>query len=200
MWDMRVLTFHVIWMWELDHKEGRALKNWCFWTLMLEKTLESPLEKKEIRPVKPKGNQPWIFIGKKLITEAEAPICRPLDANSWLIGKDPDAGKDWRQEEKGTTEDEIVGWHHLFNGHECEQTPGNAEGQGSLACCRPWGCKESDMTEWLNTTTRLLMYVIYLWGICAKPKKKKKKRKAVGGSECQLRAQALAHPLSLGLL
>ena len=102
-------------MWELDHKEGWASENWCFWIMMLEKTLESPLESKEIKPVNPKGNQSWIFIGR---TDAEAPTLWPPDVKSCLIWKDPDAGKDWRQEEKGTTEDEMVGWHHRFNRHE----------------------------------------------------------------------------------
>ena len=103
-----------VWMWELDHKEGWALKNWCFWTVVLEKTLEGPLDCKEIKPVNPKGNQSWIFIGR---TESEALILWPPDMKNWLIGKDPDAGKDWRQEEKGITEDEMVVWHHQFNGH-----------------------------------------------------------------------------------
>ena len=106
-------------MWESDHKESWALKNWCFWTVVLEKTLESPLDCKEITPVHPKGNQPWIFIGRT-DAEAETPILWPPDAKNWLIGKDPDAGKDWRQEEKGMTEDEMVGWHHRLNGHEFE--------------------------------------------------------------------------------
>ena len=140
-------------MWELDCKETWGLKNWCFWTLVLEKTLESPLNCKEIKPVNPernpKANQPWIYIGRTG-AEAEAPILWPPDAKSQLIGKDPDAGKDWRQEEKGTTEDDIVGWHHWLNGHEFEQAPGVGDGQGSLACCSPWGRKESDMTELLN--------------------------------------------------
>ena len=136
-------------MWELDHKEGWAPKNWCFWTVVLEKTLESPLDCKEIQPVNPKGNQSWIFIGRT-DAEAEAPILWPPDVKSWLIWKDPDDEKDWRQEEKGTTEDEIVGWHHQLNGHEFEQALGDAEGQGSLACCSPCGHKESDRTEWLN--------------------------------------------------
>ena len=103
--------------WELDHKESWALKNWCFWTVVLEKTLESPLDRKEIQPVNPKGNQSWIFIGRT-DAEAEAPVPWPPDAKSWLIGKDPDAGNDWRQEKKGTTEDEMVGCHHRLNGHE----------------------------------------------------------------------------------
>ena len=115
---------------------------------MLEKTLESLLDCKEIKPVHPKGNQSWIFI-ERTDTEAEAPIFWPPDTKNWLIGKDPDAGKDWRQE-KGTTEDETVGWHHRLNGQEFEQTSGDGEGQGNLACCSPWAYKESDMSEWLN--------------------------------------------------
>jgi len=138
-------------MWELDHKEGWALKNWCFRTAMLEKTLESPLDSKEIKPVNPKGNQPWIVIGR---TDAEAPILWPPDVKSRLIGKDPDAEKDWSQEEKGTTEDEMVGWHHRLNGHEFEQTPGDSEGQESLVCYSPWGRKESDTTWQLNSKWR----------------------------------------------
>ena len=106
-----------VWMWELDYKESWALKNWCFWTVVLEKTLESPLDCKEIQPVHPKGDQSWVFIGRTDV-EAETPILCPPDAKSWLIGKDPDAGKDWRREEKGTTEDEMVGGHHRLNGHE----------------------------------------------------------------------------------
>ena len=108
-----------VWMWELDHKESWVLKNWCFWTVVLEKTLESPLDCKEIQPVHPKGNQSWIFI-RKTDAEAEIPILWPPNAKNWLIGKDPDAGKDWGQEEKGMTEDEMVGWHHRPNGHEFE--------------------------------------------------------------------------------
>ena len=134
-----------VWMWGLDHKESWAPKNWCFWTVVLEKTLEGPLDCKEIQPVNPKGNQSWIFI-ERTDAEAEAPILWPPDANNWVIRKDPDAGKDWRQEEKGTTEDEMVGWHHQLDGHELEQAPGDGEGQGSLACCSSWGCKESDTT------------------------------------------------------
>ena len=133
-------------MWELDHKEGWALKNWCLRTAMLEKTLESPLDCQEIKPLNPKRYQPWIFIGRTDV-EAETLILWPPDVKSWLIGKDPDAGKDWRQKEKGMTEDEMVGWHHWLNGHQFEQTPGNSEGQGSLECCSPWGQKESDRTE-----------------------------------------------------
>ena len=135
-----------VWMWELDRKEGWGPKNWWFWTAVLEKTLENPLNCKEIKPLHPKGNQSWMFIGRT-DAEAKAPVLRPPDAKNWLIGKDSDAGKDWRWEEKGTTEDEMVGWHHQLNGHEFEQTPGDSEGQGSLAGCCPLGCKELDMTE-----------------------------------------------------
>ena len=133
-------------MWELDSKKGWAPKNWCFWTLVLEKTLESPLDRKEIKPVNSKGNQPWIFTGRT-DAEAEAPILRPSNVKSQLIGRDPDAGKDGRQEEKGTTQDEMVGWNHQFNGHEFEQALGGSEGQGGLACCSPRGCKESEANE-----------------------------------------------------
>ena len=118
---------------------------------MLEKTLERPLDCKEIQPVNPKGNQSWIFIGRT-DAKAEAPILWPPAVKNWPIGKDPDAGKDWRQEEKGTTEDEMVRWHHRLNGHTFEQTPGVGEGQGSLVCYSPRCRKESDMTEWLNWT------------------------------------------------
>ena len=138
-----------VWMWELDHEEGWALKNWCVWTVVLEKTLESPLDCKEIQPVHPKGNKPWIFIGR---TDAEAPILLPPDAKSQLIGKDTDTGKDWGHKEKGVTKNEMVGWHHWLNGHEFEQTVEDGEGQGSLACCSSWGCKESDMTKQLNNS------------------------------------------------
>ena len=134
-------------MWELDHKESWAPKNWCFWTVVLEKALVSPLDIKD-KPVNPKRNQPWIFIGRT-DAEAEAPIMWPPDVKSWLIGKDSYVGKDWGQEEKQVTEDEMVGWHHLLNGHELEQIPGDSEEQGSLACCSPWGHKESGMTDWL---------------------------------------------------
>ena len=124
------------------------MKNWCFWILVLENTLESPSDCKEIKPVNPKGNQPWIFTGKT-DTETEAPILWPPDVKSHLTGKYPDDRKDWRQE-KGMTEDETVGWHHWLNGHEFEHTQGDSEGQGSLACCSPWSNKELDTTEWLN--------------------------------------------------
>ena len=146
-------VFNVIYtcVWELENKKGWVPKNWCLQTAVLEKTLESPLDSKEIKPVNPKGNQPWIFIGRTG-AEAEAPVLWPPDAKNWLVGKDPDAGKDWRQEEKGTTEDEMVGWHHRFNGYEFEQTLGDGEGQRSLVCCSLWGLEESDMTEQWTTT------------------------------------------------
>ena len=142
-------------MWELDHKEGWAPKNWCFWTVVLEKTLESPLDCKEIQLVHPKGDQSWVFIGRS-DDEAETPIIWPPDAKNWLIRKDPDAGKDWRQEEKGMTEDEMVGWHHRIDGHEFERAPGVGDGQGSLVCCSPWCHKESGTIEWLKWTDNLL--------------------------------------------
>ena len=143
-------------MWELDYKESWAPKNWCFWTVVLEKILESPLGSKEIKPINPKGNQSWMFIGRT-DAEAETPIPWPPDVKNWLIGKDPDSGKDWRREEKGPTEDEMVGWHHQHNGHEFEQAPGVCDGQGSLVSCSPWGDKESDMTEWLNWAEMTLL-------------------------------------------
>ena len=138
-------------MWELDYKESWAPKNWCFWTVVLEMTLESPLDYKEIQPVHPKGDQSWVFIGRTDI-EAETPILWPLDAESWLIWKDPDAGKDWGQEEKGMTKDEMVGWHHWHNGHGFGWTLGVGDGQGGLVCCGSWCRKESDTTERLNWT------------------------------------------------
>ena len=129
---------------ELDYKESWVPKNWCFWAVVLEKILESPLDWKEIQIVNPQGNQSWMFIGRT-DAETETPILWPPDVKNWLIGKDPDAGKDWRQKEKGTTEDEMVGWHYQLDGHEFQQAPGAGDGQGS-----PWGCKESDTTEQLN--------------------------------------------------
>ena len=141
-------------MWELDYKESLALKNWCFWTVVLEKTLENPLDCKEIQPVHPKGDQSWMFIVRTDV-EAETPILWPPDVKSWLIGKDSDAGKDWGQEEKGTTEDEMVGWHHWLNGLGFGWTLGVGDGQGGLACCSSWGHKELYRTEWLNWTVLL---------------------------------------------
>ena len=130
-------------MWELDSEEGWAPKNWCFRTVVLEKTLKSLLGCKEIKPVNPKGNQSWIFIGR-IDVEAEAPILWPPDVKSWLIGKDPDAGKDWVQEK--ATEDEMVGWNYWLNGQEFDQTLGDSEEPESLVCYSPWGPKELDMT------------------------------------------------------
>ena len=130
-----------VWLWELNHKEDWVLKNWCFWTVVLEKTFESPLDCKEIKAVNPKGNQPWIFT-QRTDPEAEALIFQPPDAKSQFMRKDPDAGKDGRQEEKGTTEHEMVRWHHRLNGYEFEQAPGDGERQGSLVCCSLVGQKE----------------------------------------------------------
>ena len=136
-------------MWELDYEEDWAPKNWCFWTVLLQKILESPLDCKEIKSVNPKGNQSQIFIGRT-DAEAEAPILWPLDVKSWLTEKDPAAVEDWKQEGKGKTKNEMVGWHHRLNGQEFEQAPGVGDGQGSLDCCSPWSWKGLDMTEWLN--------------------------------------------------
>ena len=155
-----------VWVWELDHKQSWALKNWCFWTVVLEKTLESSLDSKEIKPVHPKGNQSWIFIEKN-DAEAETPIIWAPDAKSWLIGKDPDAGKDWRQEEKRTTEGQMVGWHHWLSGHDFEQTPEDGDGQGSLARCSPWGRKELNKTEQLNNNKNHCKWLVITALICA---------------------------------
>ena len=138
-------------MWELVYKESWTWKNWCFWTMVLEKSLESPLDCKKIQLVLPKGNQSWIFI-ERAHAEAETPIVWPPDAKSWLIWKDLDAGKDWGQEEKVMTEDEMVRWHHQLNGHLFGWTLGVVDGQGGMSCCSSWGHKESDMTERLNWT------------------------------------------------
>ena len=136
-----------VWMWELDYKESWVPKNWCFWTVVLEKTLESPLDCKEIKSVNPKGNQSWIFI-RRTDAEAAAPILWPPEAKSWLIRKD------WGQEEKGVIEDELVGWHHWLHEPECKQTLGNNEGQGGLVCCSPWGHKNSTwLSDWTTITT-----------------------------------------------
>ena len=127
-------------MWELDCDEGWAPKNWCFWTVVLEKTLESPLDCKEIQPVRSEGDQPWDFFGRN-DAKAEASVLWPPHAKSWLIGKDSDAGRDWGQEEKGTTEDEMAEWHHWLDGRESKWTPGDGDGQEGLVCCVSWGCK-----------------------------------------------------------
>ena len=137
-------------MWELDPKAGSGLKNWCFLTVILEKTLESPLDSK-IKPVNPKDNQPWIFI-ERTDVEAETPILLPPDVKSWLTGKDPDAVRGCRQKEKRVAEGEMVKYCHRPNGRECEQIPGYNEGVRSLAYCSPWGHKESDMTQQLNNS------------------------------------------------
>ena len=136
--------------------------NWYFWTVVLEKTLESLLECKVIQPVHPKGDQSWVFIGR---TDAEASILWPPDAKNWLIWKDPDAGKDWGQEEKGTTEDEMAEWHHWLNGHEFGWTPGVGDEQGALACWDSWGRKESDATEWLKWTELKFLYQFFIFSI-----------------------------------
>ena len=141
---------HVL-MWELDCKENWVPNNWCFWTVVLEKTLESPSDCKEIQPVHSKGDQSRVFFGRT-DAKAETLILWLPHAKSWLIGKDSHAGRDWGQEEKGTTEDEMAGWHHKLNGREFEWTPGVGDGQGGLACCNSWGLKESDTTERQNWT------------------------------------------------
>ena len=138
-------------MQEFVSEESWALKNWCFWTVVLEKTIESPLDCKEIQPVHNKGDQSWVFTGGTDV-EAETPILWPPHAKCWLIGKDSDAGRDWGQEEKGTTGDEMAGWHHRLDGHEFGWTPGVGDGQRGLACCNSWGLKESDTTKLLNWT------------------------------------------------
>ena len=139
-----------VWMWELDYKVSWVPKNWGFWAVVLEKSLESPLDCKEIQQVHPKGDQSWVFIGRTDV-ETETSILWPPDAKSWLIWKDPDAGKHWGQEEKGMTEDEMIGWYHWLNGHGFRWTPAVGDGQGSLVCCGSWGRKELDTTE-LNWT------------------------------------------------
>ena len=169
-----------VWMRELDHKEGWALNNWCFWTVVLEKTLECPLGYKEIKPINSEGNQPWIFI-RRTDAEAETPTLCPPDVKNWLIGKDPDPEKDWRQEGKRATEDEMVGWHHWLAGHELEEAPGAGDIQGSLACCSSrchrvghdwvteltnWWCRNPIAVKWQCSNTsfaiRILVCVINL--------------------------------------
>ena len=150
-------------MWQLDCEESWVPKNWCFWTVVLEKTLESPLDCKEIQPVHSKGDQPWVFFGRN-DAEAETPVLWPPHAKSWLIGKDSDAGRDWGREEKGTMEDEIAEWYHWLDGRESKWTPEVGDGQGGLACCDSWGRKESDMTERLNWIVQLqLICLADLW-------------------------------------
>ena len=135
----------------VGYKESWAPKNWYFWIMVLEKTLESPLDLKEIQPIHSERDQPSVFFGRN-DAKAEAPVLWPPHVKSWLIGKDSDAERDWGQEEKGTAEDEIAGWHHQLNGRESEWTLGDGDGQGGLACCNSWGRKELDRTEWLNWT------------------------------------------------
>ena len=141
-------------------KNAVGPKNWCFWNVVLEKTLASPWDCKEIQPVSPKGDQSWVFIGRN-DAKAETPILWPPDTKTWLIWKDPDAGKDWGQEEKETTEDEMVGWHHQLNGHGFGWTLGVGDGQGGLACCGPWSCKELDTTERLNWTEKYNFFLFF---------------------------------------
>ena len=136
---------------ELDCEESWAPKNWCFWTVVLEKALESPLDCKDIQPVHSKGDQPWVFFGRN-DAKAETPVLWPPHAKSWLTGKDSDAGRDWGQEEKVTTEDEMAGWHHQLDGREFDWTPGVGDGQEGLTCHDSWGRRESDTTERLNWT------------------------------------------------
>ena len=142
--------YQAVWMWELDCEESWVPKNWCFWTVVLEKALESPLDCKEIQPVHSKGDQSWLFIGR-IDAEAETPVLWPPHVKSWLIGKDSDAGRDWEQE-KGTTEDEMAGWHHQLDGREFEWTSGVGDGQGSRACWDSWG--QTRLSYWteLNWT------------------------------------------------
>ena len=152
-----------VWMWELDCEEGWAPKNWCFWTVVLEKTLKSPLDYKEIQPVHSEGDQPWDFFGRN-DAKAETPVLWLPHVKSWLIGKDSDGGRDWRQEEKGTTKDEMAGWHHQLDGCESVWTLGVGDGQGGLMCHNSWGCKESDTTERLNwAEPQILVSIIYHW-------------------------------------
>ena len=148
-------------MWELDSEESWALKNWCFWTVVLEKTHESPSECNEFQPVHSEGDQPWDFFGRN-DAKAETLVLWPPHVKNWLIGKYFDAGRDWGQEKKGMIEDEMAGWHHLLNGRESVWIPGVGDGQGGLACYDSWGRKEWDTTERLNWT---FMYVIYLLNI-----------------------------------
>ena len=142
---VKAMVFPVYMDWELDCEEGWAPKNWCFWSVVLEKTLESPLDCKEIQPVHSEGDQPWDFFGRNDAT-AETPVVWPPHVKSWLIGKDSDAGRDWGQEDKGKTEDEMAGWHHWLNGRESGWTLGVGDGRGGLACGDSWGRKESDTT------------------------------------------------------
>ena len=156
-----------VWMWEINYKESWMQKNWCFWTVVLEKTLKSPLDCKEVQPVHPKGDRSWVFIGRTDV-EAETPILWPPHVKSWLIGKDPDAGKDWGQKEKETTEDEMVRWHHRLNGHGFGWTPGVGDRQGGLECCSSWGRMGSQRVghdwatelNWVTLKTSLVVQMV----------------------------------------
>ena len=160
-------------MWELNCEEGWAPKNWWFWTVVLKKTLESPLDCKEIQPVHSEGDQPWVFFERN-DAKAETSVLWPPHVKSWLIGKGSDAGRDWGQGEKGKTEDEMAGWHHWLDGHESEWTPGVGDGQGGLACCDSWGRQESDMTEQLIWSDLIVclqnsgVLTVILWTILIK--------------------------------
>ena len=150
-----------VWMWELDCEESWAPKNWCFWTVVLEKTLESPLDCKEVQPVHSKGDQPWVFFGRN-DAKAETPVLWPPHAKSWLIGKDSDAGRSWGQEEKGTTKDEMAGWHHRLDGCESEWTPGVGDGQGGWRAAihgvaKSW-TRLSDWTELMGLDAMILVF------------------------------------------
>ena len=147
---VKAMVFPVV-MYECESWTVKKAENWCFWTVLLEKTAESPLDCKEIQQVYSKGDQPWDFFGRN-DAKTETPVLWPPHVKSWLTGKDPDAGRDWGQEEKGLTEDEMAGWHHRLDRHEFEWTPGVGDGQGGLACCNSWDRKESDTTEQLNWT------------------------------------------------
>ena len=163
LWILSFSVTHAcgyVWLWELDCEESWVLKNWWFWTVVLENTLQSPLDCKEIQPVYSKGEQSWVFFGRT-DAKAETPVLWPPHAKSWLIGKDSDAGRDCGQEEKGTTEDEIAGWHHRLDGHEFEWTPRVGDGQGGLACFDSGGCTKSDMTKRLNLIARIFMWTYY---------------------------------------
>ena len=156
---VKAMVFPVVMygMWELDCEESWAPKNWCFWIVVLEKTLESPLNCKEIQPVHPKGDQSWMFIGRT-DTKAETPILWPPHVKSWLIGKNPDPGRDWGQEQKLMAEDEMAGWHHWLDGHEFEWTLGVSDGQWGLACCDSWGRKETQLSDWTDFLTDWYSY------------------------------------------
>ena len=156
-----------VWMWELNCEESWPPKNWCFWTVVLEKPLERPLDCKEIQPVHSKGDQSWVLIGRTG-AKAETPRLWPPDSKSWLIGKVSDAGRDWGMEEKGKTEDEMAWWHYWLGVHEFGWTLGVSDAQGGLACCYSWGRRESDTTEqlhWTDFSLLLLLMVVRLFAV-----------------------------------